>query len=396
MQASMVAKTQVQLTAEQLRYIADNFDANNKNFSIKNFLDRKVNMLPDGSIGDAPLTLTGLRVPSGIEITAATSYRELYAAQHARYNFPKQSLFENRCLSFCPDGFTDVNGFCLACSSPCATCDGGRDRCLTCLQDSAQNPERKFYAFGRACYTECPVNTVTDEANKRCLGCASGCRICQLADQDICIVCQRPLLLLNSTCVPICPDGYRANFLRTQCDEANDVPVIYFPFLILTALVFLISWMGKKSSKNISGQHRVILSFYCLAAFIDVMSIWALLILVLAQGAIWQIAFPAVGLVGNYYLNHCYIRLWNELDPPKPKDDDELTLKEVIRINKCDQYFDRWNEKYFKVANVIKKLVMFTSHKIFMLPYTHFYGFLHLTVRIQNYYMNWEWNIEKV
>lgn len=65
-------------------------------------------------------------------------------------------------------------------------------------------------------------------------------------------------------------------------------------------------------------------------------------------------------------------------------------------ISKCDQYFDRWNEKYFKVANVVKKLVMFTSHKLFQLPFTHFYGFLHLTVRIQNFHMNWEWNAEKV
>lgn len=178
MQASMVARTQVQLTPEQLRYIADNFDGGEKNFSIKNFMNRRINLLPDGTVGDAPLTLTGLRVPEGIDITSTTSYRELYAAQHARYNFPKQSLFENRCLSFCPAGFTDINGFCLACSAPCATCDGGRDRCLTCLQDPALNPERKNYAFGRACYTECPVNTVTDEANKRCLGCGSGCRIC--------------------------------------------------------------------------------------------------------------------------------------------------------------------------------------------------------------------------
>ena len=76
---------------------------------------------------------------------------------------------------------------------------------------------------------------------------------CDLADQEICFQCERQLLLFNSTCVPQCPPGYREDFFRTRCDPATDVPVIYFPFLILTALLFLIAWMGKKSSKNVSG-----------------------------------------------------------------------------------------------------------------------------------------------
>jgi hypothetical protein len=285
MQRSMVARKQLPLSDAQKQYIAANFDPEtNKNFSMKNFMKRKVYMQPDGKLGAGPDAQTGFsQPPTGLKVvlTKDTTYRELYEALHKDFPFPRQSLFENQCLKFCPDGYTDVNGFCLPCTSPCATCDGGRDRCLTCLQSASLNPEKKFYAFGRACYTECPVNTVTDEANKRCLGCASGCRICDLADRDICIVCQRPLLLLNSTCVPQCPEGYRANFLRTQCDPATEVPVIYFPFLILTVLLFLIAWMGKKSSKNISGQHRVLLSFYSLAGFIDVLTMWALLILVL-------------------------------------------------------------------------------------------------------------------
>lgn len=103
-----------------------------------------------------------------------------------------------------------------------------------------------------------------------------------------------------------------------------------------------------------------------------------------------------VALVANYYLNYRYLKLWGEIDPPKPKDDDELTLEEVLKINKADQYFDRWNEKYFKVARTIKRLVMFSSHKLFQLPFTHFYGFLHLTVRIQDHYMRWEWSAEDV
>lgn len=87
-------------------------------------------------------------------------------------------------------------------------------------------------------------------------------------------------------------------------------------------------------------------------------------------------------MIINYYLNYCYIKLWNTLDPPKPNDDDDLSVKEVLRIRECDMHFDLWNTKYFKVAKYIKRLVALLSHKVFHLPYTHFYGYLHLTVRI--------------
>jgi hypothetical protein len=70
------------------------------------------------------------------------------------------------------------------------------------------------------------------------------------------------------------------------------------------------------------------------------------------------------------------------LDPPKPKDDDELTKKECKLINDCDMHFDQWNEKYSGMADIVKKVVRFGSHKFFMMPYTHFFGYLHLTVRI--------------
>lgn len=63
-------------------------------------------------------------------------------------------------------------------------------------------------------------------------------------------------------------------------------------------------------------------------------------------------------------------------------------------INKCDIYFDRWNEKYFKVANLIRNVVKYWSHKMFMLPYTHFFGYLHLTVRIQDNMKAWQWDVD--
>lgn len=77
------------------------------------------------------------------------------------------------------------------------------------------------------------------------------------------------------------------------------------------------------------------------------------------------------------------------LDPPKPQNDEELTKKELTLINDCDMYFDTWNEKYSGTANMVKKIMTALSHKFFMIPYTHFFGYLHLTVRIQDHRVVW-------
>ena len=39
---------------------------------------------------------------------------------------------------------------------------------------------------------------------------------------------------------------------------------------------------------------------------------------------------------------------------------------------------------------------MFLSHKFFMFPFTHFFGYLHFTVRFQDYYVNWQWDPNEV
>ena len=80
------------------------------------------------------------------------------------------------------------------------------------------------------------------------------------------------------------------------------------------------------------------------------------------------------------------------LDPPKPDDDNALTKAEVEAINACDQIFDQWNEKYAGAADFVKKVVMFGSHKFFYLPFTHFYGYLHFTVRVQETWKKWQWD----
>lgn len=108
-----------------------------------------------------------------------------------------------------------------------------------------------------------------------CLGCIAGCLVCLLEDQDLCEVCQPPLLIMNQTCVAICPLTYGPSYDGTRCEPQGELPVIYFPLLILTGLALVIAIGGKCSSKNVFGLHRKLLSFYALAGVVDVLAIWA-------------------------------------------------------------------------------------------------------------------------
>jgi hypothetical protein len=94
-----------------------------------------------------------------------------------------------------------------------------------------------------------------------------------------------------------------------------------------------------------------------------------------------MLLFTAIPLGGNYYINHLYKKLWERLDPPKPEDEDDLNKKEVLLINDCDENFDKWNNKYFKAAEIVKNITVWGSHKMIHLPFSHFFGYIHFTVR---------------
>lgn len=254
------------------------------------------------------------------------------------------------------------------------------------------------------------------------MGCQSGCITCSRDDQSKCLECYRPLYLFNSKCIAQCPKGYRPSFLGDTCVVESDVPVVYFPLMILTLLAAVISWAGQYSSRLTNPDlHKKLLTFYALTGLIDVIAMWFQLIIsiffilvravkVRTEGAaptdphqyklqtpIWTVAVPIISLGAQYFLNYRQMKLWDRLDPPKPKDENQgLERKEVERINDCDEHFDVWNEKYFAVAKVVRTLVGFVSHKFFMMPYTHFYGYLHCTVRVQDDMKRWQWDPHEI
>lgn len=54
-----------------------------------------------------------------------------------------------------------------------------------------------------------------------------------------------------------------------------------------------------------------------------------------------------------------------ELDPPKPKNEDKLDLEEVKLVNNCDINFDKWNTKYLTASKHIRRCTIYVSHKFF-------------------------------
>lgn len=105
-----------------------------------------------------------------------------------------------------------------------------------------------------------------------------------------------------------------------------------------------------------------------------------------------MVIVPILSLSGIFYLNYCYKKLWDEIDPPKPKDEKKLTKSEVLLINKCDENFDKWATKYEDIAERVRMAVVFFNHKIFLFPFTHFFGYKHFTLRTQDYFVKWTWN----
>ena len=354
--------------------------------TLKDFLDSKIKTSKVAVLR----TELGMKLPDKLGAfkieTDKTTYRQLFEYQYSVFAFPKQSLYKNRCLKFCPKGFASVNGICLPCKIPCKNCRNEQTKCTSCLQTKT-NPLR--YVYGSTCYETCPKSTVKDEENKRCLGCQAGCIKCSEKDQDICLECDTLLYLHLDRCRPQCPEKFRPSFDGKRCEPEGELPVIFFPLGILCLLAGAISFGGQFSSKNVFGLHRKLLSFYAMIGVIDVMCMWSCVVLTVFQGQYWQLAIPLVALAINYFLNWKYIQLWDVIDPEKPEDEEKLDPEEVLAINECDKNFDEWNTKYYGVGRIVYLIIKFGSHKFFSMPFTHFFGYQHFTMRTQDYYHSW-------
>ena len=90
--------------------VLEKFDKNDRGdeFTIEVFLAEKAEICTECG-------MTSPKDRFGLTITDEMNFRELYLGLYGKYEFPLRSLHENRCIAKCPDGFTDIAGFCQPC-----------------------------------------------------------------------------------------------------------------------------------------------------------------------------------------------------------------------------------------------------------------------------------------
>ena len=111
-------------------------------------------------------------------------------------------LPEKKCVRKCDGGFfAENNARCVACNSPCLSCDG--EGCTSC--------KAGLYLSGGVCVEDCGEGKRV--VSGTCRPCNPKCRQCLDGPNDICTVCNDGKKLFNGTCVSQCPGT--TNRLRT-------------------------------------------------------------------------------------------------------------------------------------------------------------------------------------
>lgn len=92
------------------------------------FLKENVTICEDCGMGDPALL--------GVDIDRVNfTYRDMYLELYWNYKFPLRSLFENQCIGRCPNGTTDIAGFCQPCdavNAHCQYCRNSVQKCTKC------------------------------------------------------------------------------------------------------------------------------------------------------------------------------------------------------------------------------------------------------------------------
>lgn len=88
----------------------DKFDTEEEGeeFTIEKFLDEKAVMCEKCGIISPEKRFPDIKLKDNDKMT----FREMYLGMYNKYEFPLRSLYENRCIAQCPNGFTDIAGYC--------------------------------------------------------------------------------------------------------------------------------------------------------------------------------------------------------------------------------------------------------------------------------------------
>jgi hypothetical protein len=109
-------------------------------------------------------------------------------------------LYQGECIDICPSGTFKENNTCIPCSYDCLKCSSNT-KCEVC------KPPLELTIDGKCGYPLC--GTGYTQRDGMCYACTdSKCRVCDPIKLNMCKECKPSFYLLDSKCVPVCPEGY--------------------------------------------------------------------------------------------------------------------------------------------------------------------------------------------
>uniref|UniRef100_A0A4W2ELG1 Proprotein convertase subtilisin/kexin type 5 n=1 Tax=Bos indicus x Bos taurus TaxID=30522 RepID=A0A4W2ELG1_BOBOX len=122
-------------------------------------------------------------------------------------------LYDGQCLDECPEGtyLEKETKVCKDCQKSCRTCSSS-GACTTCQEGLRVNNHG-----GCVPHTECAAREYWDKEAQACEACHAKCLHCTGPSEFQCQTCLRDSLLLNTTCMQDCPEGYYADEDSHRC-----------------------------------------------------------------------------------------------------------------------------------------------------------------------------------
>ena len=115
-------------------------------------------------------------------------------------------LFNGQCLTTCPSGYFSTmiqNALsCSKCAPNCAECVNSSSTCTLCQNANYTIPN---------CVTQTCTSTQFENLDGSCGNCASTCGSCYGGSSYECITCAGGSFMLNGQCIAACPSGYYAD-----------------------------------------------------------------------------------------------------------------------------------------------------------------------------------------
>lgn len=148
-----------------------------------------------------------------------------------------QYLHLGNCVSSCPSTYTNVNGQCRSCVSPCSTCSSSTSTCLSCIQGYDFDPVNKrctkstscdygqYYTNFQTCLFICPENNYYHDSACYVSLCPVGytpndkTRTC--VKSTLPNGCNSPLYLQGTQCVNSCDSGFYPEQTTRVCSPCS-------------------------------------------------------------------------------------------------------------------------------------------------------------------------------